>query len=63
MKEKTRKAYRKPVLERVVLVPEENVLAVCYDLTGSGVFGNSLCQAGAGTGCFGVTLDVGKQAP
>ncbi len=29
-----KKPYRKPSLKRVVLVPEENVLAVCYDVTG-----------------------------
>jgi hypothetical protein len=49
-----KKPYRKPVLERVVLIPEENVLAVCAtSQVGIGFYGNSICWAGAGGGCYG----------
>lgn len=56
MSPKAKNSYRKPVLERVVLVPDENVLAACYDLSGSGAFGNPICSSGGSGGCFGTTL-------
>jgi len=47
-----KKEYQKPTLERLVLIPRENVLAVCYNLTGSGSFGNPNCRLGSPNGCF-----------
>jgi hypothetical protein len=43
-----KKYYRKPTLTAVVLVPEENVLSVCQDGTGTGRYPNPL-------GCLGPT--------
>jgi len=47
-----KKEYQKPTLERLVLIPRENVLAVCFDLTGSGSYGAPTCDAGTPNGCF-----------
>ena len=51
-----KKEYQKPVLERLVLIPKENVLAACHALTGSGDYFNGACFLGLGGGCFGTTL-------
>ena len=48
-----KKEYQKPVLERLVLIPKENVLAVCFDITGSTPWPDLACQNEI---CFGVTL-------
>lgn len=41
-----KKWYQKPILERVVLIPEENVLGVCHQGSGTGVYpGGSLCAS------------------
>jgi hypothetical protein len=50
-----KKAYQKPVLERVVLVPQENVLAVCHSVTGSGDITSPSCQASV---CYYPVLDA-----
>lgn len=40
-----KKRYQKPTLERVVLIPEENVLGVCHQGSGTGVYpGSELCS-------------------
>lgn len=39
-----KKRYQKPTLERVVLIPEENVLAVCHDMSGTGVYPGQFCK-------------------
>jgi hypothetical protein len=54
-----KKEYQKPVLERLVLIPSENVLAVCASGTGSGSFGNPTCNQGSPNGCF----QTGVQGP
>lgn len=51
-----KKVYQKPVLERVVLVPQENVLAVCHSVTGSNEYLNSSCQTV--NPCFGPSISV-----
>jgi hypothetical protein len=35
---KKKKVYQKPILERVVLIPQENVLAICEQGTGTGQY-------------------------
>lgn len=59
-----KKLYQKPTLERVVLIPEENVLAVCMTFTGSGETNNIAgCQAPYPAGCEGpptLMLDDGS---
>ena len=57
-----KKEYQKPVLERLVLIPKENVLAACHGLTGSGDFFNPNCFLGLGGGCFGTTV-MGPSVP
>jgi len=47
-----KKEYQKPTLERLVLIPRENVLAVCYSTSASGSFGNPTCNLGSPNGCF-----------
>ena len=47
-----KKEYQKPTLERLVLIPRENVLAVCANGTGTASFGNPTCNLGSGGGCF-----------
>lgn len=53
-----KKRYEKPILERVALIPRENVLAACYDLTGTGYWGShpfpDTCRVGA-TACLTTT--------
>ena len=49
---KEKKTYQKPTLERLVLIPRENVLAVCDTISGSGFFGNDTCAIGSPGGCF-----------
>jgi hypothetical protein len=49
-----KKEYQKPSLERLVLIPRENVLAACHSIvTGAGDQYNPSCQAGVGGGCYG----------
>jgi len=49
-----KKEYQKPVLERLVLIPRENVLAACSTpgVSGSGPYPQINCQ----TSCFGVAV-------
>jgi len=47
-----KKEYQKPTLERLVLIPRENVLAVCYQGTGSGSYLNPNCSLVSPSGCF-----------
>ncbi len=55
-----KRLYQKPVLERVVLVPAENVLAACHDIaTGSGAYSSPVCVGV----CYFSTLDINKTAP
>lgn len=51
-----KKEYQKPTLERLVLIPRENVLASCFNVSGSGSFGNPNCSQGSPNGCFTTTL-------
>lgn len=56
MTEKPRKLYRKPIINRVVLVPDENILAGCRSYTGSLEWGNDDCLS-LTSGCqYGPTL-------
>jgi hypothetical protein len=50
-----KKEYRKPTLERLVLIPRENVLAVCNTGTGSGSYPNINCNLGGG--CYLLTVE------
>jgi len=38
-----KKEYQKPTLERLVLIPKENVLADCFSISGSGPSTNLIC--------------------
>ena len=49
-----KKLYEKPTLERLVLIPSENVLAVCSAGTGTGSFGNDQCTIA--NPCFTPTI-------
>ena len=56
-----KKEYRKPVLERLALIPRENVLAAC-SVTGvstSGLWPQLLCNSNV---CFGSTI-MGPPSP
>jgi hypothetical protein len=50
-----KKEYQKPILERLALIPRENVLAACADLTGSGDWTYPICDDPE-DGCFAATL-------
>ena len=56
-----RKIYQKPQLKRIVLVPEENVLVVCF-ITGAPATGNPLCQSAPPIGCESTTLAGGRSS-
>jgi len=53
-----KKEYQKPVLERLVLIPRENVLAVCSATSTSGIWPQTGCQSA----CFGSTI-MGPPVP
>jgi len=52
--EQQKKEYQKPVVERLVLIPRENVLAACSvpGVSGSGPWPQVGCQSV----CYGVTV-------
>ena len=57
-----KKEYQKPVLEKLVLIPRENVLAACHGITGSGDYFNTSCFLADLGGCYGPTL-LGPSVP
>jgi hypothetical protein len=48
-----KKEYQKPTLERLALIPRENVLADCFQpVSGSGDQFSPICDWGLSGGCY-----------
>ncbi len=48
-----KEVYQKPVVLKVQLIPQENVLAACFEGSGSLVYMSLACQSGVLSACFG----------